>query len=187
MRHYEANIMRQKYYKQKQIGNVESVNSLMIQWNASYQHVQYWQGNSTYRDMLQCVQNCIVTGGRKWGGGRKLDNKQPYGHVQKLVETVEVRLPYCGTDRTAASNKPDSTVSDNKQETRVSIDTALPADRNVIKKVAEKFLKYKDHTIEIRCMWNVKAKVIPVIMGATGTVSESLQAVPEQNTGKARN
>jgi len=123
----------------------------------------------------------------KGGGGRKLDNKQPYGHVQKLVETVEVRLPYCGTDRTAASNKPDSTVSDNKQETRVSIDTALPADRNVIKKVAEKFLKYKDHTIEIRCMWNVKAKVIPVIMGATGTVSESLQAVPEQNTGKARN
>jgi len=28
-------------------------------------------------------------------------------------------------------------------------------DRNVIKKEAEKILKYKDLTIEIQCMWNV--------------------------------
>jgi len=32
-------------------------------------------------------------------------------------------------------------------------------------------------------MWNVKANVIPVIIGATGTISKSL-AVPEQQTGK---
>jgi hypothetical protein len=31
----------------------------------------------------------------------------------------------------------------------------------VIKKEAEKFLKYKDLTIEIQSMWNVKTKVIP--------------------------
>jgi len=36
-------------------------------------------------------------------------------------------------------------------------------------------LKYKDLTIEIQCMWNVKTKVIPVIIGTTGTISKSFR------------
>ena len=55
------------------------------------------------------------------------------------------------------------------------IDVAIPGDRNVIKREAEKILKYKDLIIEIQRMWNVKAKVIPVITGATGTISISLR------------
>jgi hypothetical protein len=50
------------------------------------------------------------------------------------------------------------------------IDVAIPGDRNVIQKEAEKILKYKDLTIEIQRMWNVKIRVIPVIIGATGTI-----------------
>jgi hypothetical protein len=50
------------------------------------------------------------------------------------------------------------------------IDVAIPRDRNVIKKEAEKILKYKDLITEIQCMWNVKIKVTPVIIGATGTI-----------------
>jgi len=46
------------------------------------------------------------------------------------------------------------------------IDVAISGHRNVIKKEAEKILKYKDLTIEIQRMWNVKTKVIPVIRGA---------------------
>ena len=45
----------------------------------------------------------------------------------------------------------------------------------MIKKEAEKILKYKDLTIQIQCMWNVKTKVIPVIIGATGTISKSFR------------
>jgi hypothetical protein len=50
-----------------------------------------------------------------------------------------------------------------KEGTRVSIDVAIPGDKNVIKKEAEKILKYKDLIIEIQRMWNVKAKMIKVI------------------------
>jgi len=45
----------------------------------------------------------------------------------------------------------------------MSIDVAIPGDRNVIKKEAEKILKYEDLVIEMQGLWNVKAKVIPVI------------------------
>jgi hypothetical protein len=44
----------------------------------------------------------------------------------------------------------------------------------VIKKEAEKILKYKDLIIEMQHMWNVKENWIPVITGATGTISKSL-------------
>ena len=50
------------------------------------------------------------------------------------------------------------------------IDVAILGDRSVIKKEAEKILKYKDLTIEIQRMWKVKTRVIPVIIGATGTI-----------------
>ena len=38
------------------------------------------------------------------------------------------------------------------------IDVAILGDRNVIKKEAEKILKYKDLTTEIQRMWKVKNK-----------------------------
>jgi hypothetical protein len=55
------------------------------------------------------------------------------------------------------------------------IDVAISVGRNMIKKEAEKILKYKDLAIEIQLMWNVKARVIPVIIGATGTISKSFK------------
>jgi len=55
------------------------------------------------------------------------------------------------------------------------LDAAISGDRNVIKKEGENILKYKDLTIEIQRMWTVKTKVIPVIIGATGTISKSFR------------
>ena len=64
------------------------------------------------------------------------------------------------------------------------IDAAISGDRNVIKKEAEKILKHKDLTTEIQRMWNVKTKVIPVITGATGTISKSLRKYVSNIPGK---
>ena len=55
------------------------------------------------------------------------------------------------------------------------IDAATSGERNLIKKEAEKILKYKDLTINIQRVWNVKARVIPVIIGATGAISKSFR------------
>jgi hypothetical protein len=43
------------------------------------------------------------------------------------------------------------------------VDVPIPEDRNVIKKEAERILKYKDLVTEMQRMWSEKAKVIPVI------------------------
>jgi hypothetical protein len=52
------------------------------------------------------------------------------------------------------------------------IEAAIAGDRNVIKQEAQNFLKCKDLLIEIQRMWNVKANVLPVITGTTGTISK---------------
>jgi hypothetical protein len=57
---------------------------------------------------------------------------------------------------------------------------AIPSDRNVIQKESEKKLKYKNVSIEIQRMWNMKCFVIPVIIGATGIVTKGLKNIWEQ-------
>jgi hypothetical protein len=52
-------------------------------------------------------------------------------------------------------------------------DVAISGDRNVIDKKTEKILKYKDLTTEIQRMRDVKTKVIPLMTGATRTISKS--------------
>jgi hypothetical protein len=64
------------------------------------------------------------------------------------------------------------------------IDVAISGDRNVIKKEAEKILKYKELTTEIQRMWNVRTKVIQVIIGATGTISKSFRKYMSNIPGK---
>jgi len=64
------------------------------------------------------------------------------------------------------------------------IDVAISGDRNMIKKEADKILRYKDLTIEIQRMWTVKTKVIPVIIGTTGTISKSFRKYMSNIPGK---
>jgi hypothetical protein len=64
------------------------------------------------------------------------------------------------------------------------IDVAISGDRNVIKKEATKILKYKDLTTEIQRMWNVKTKMIQVIIRATGTISKSFRKYVSNIPGK---
>jgi hypothetical protein len=60
------------------------------------------------------------------------------------------------TDRTTPINKPDIIIRENEKETCVLINTAISGFRNVIKKEAEKILKYEHLTKEIKRMLNAK-------------------------------
>jgi len=82
------------------------------------------------------------------------------------------------------NNKPDSILRDYENGTYMLIDVTISGERNVIKKEAEKILKYKNLTIEIQRMWNVKTKVIPVITGATGAISKLLRKYVSNIPGK---
>jgi hypothetical protein len=53
------------------------------------------------------------------------------------------------TDTTIPNNKPDIMISYIEKGACVLIDVAISGDRNVIKKEAEKFLKYKDLIIQM--------------------------------------
>jgi hypothetical protein len=112
------------------------------------------------------------------GNRGTLRQKNWYEHVPKSVETSrggKVTILWnqqVQTDRTIPNNKPGIVIRDNEKGTCMLIDVAIPGDRNVIQKETEKILKYKDLTIEIQRMWNVKTRVIPVIIGATGTISK---------------
>jgi hypothetical protein len=83
------------------------------------------------------------------------------------------------------ANRPDIIVVKNKKEKNcLFIDVAIPSDENVVQKEAEKKLKYKNLSIEIQKMWNMKCFVMPVLTGATGIVSKSLQKYLETIPGQ---
>jgi len=119
-----------------------------------------------------------------------LDKKHWYEHVPKSVETIQggkVTILWnhqVQTDRNIPNNKPDIIIRDNEKGICMLIDVAVSGDRNVIKKEAEKILKYKYLAIEVQRMWNVKPKVIPVITGATGTISKSFRKYVSNIPGK---
>jgi len=77
------------------------------------------------------------------------------------------------TDREVTANIANILIKNKKEKTCTLIDVAIPADRNVVKKEAEKKLKYKSLCIEIKRMWNLKCTILPVIIGATGIVTRN--------------
>ena len=106
------------------------------------------------------------------------NNKTGQGGDVTILWTQQVQ-----TDRTIPNNKPNIIIRDNEKRTCMLIVVAISRDRNVIKKEVEKILKYKDLTIEIQRMWNVKIKAIPVIIGATETISKSFRKYASNISG----
>jgi len=93
-----------------------------------------------------------------------------YTHIPKPVcEDGDITVLWnqaVHTEREVTANRRHTIIKNKKEETYTLIDVAIPAERNVVQKEAEKNLKYKSLCIEIKRMWNLKCTIIPVKIGA---------------------
>ena len=78
------------------------------------------------------------------------------------------------TNRTITANRPGIIVKDSVNSTCKLIDMTVPPDRNITLKEIKKKSKYKDLELEIQRMWHMKTIVIPVVVGALGTVKKGM-------------
>ena len=69
------------------------------------------------------------------------------------------------TDREVVANRSAIIVKNREEKMSILMDMAIPVDRNVIQKDAEKKLKYNTLCIEIQQIWNMKCMITPVVSG----------------------
>ena len=61
-----------------------------------------------------------------------------------------------------------------KKRTCKIVDFAVPADHRIKLKECEKKDKYLDFARELKKLWNMQVKIIPIVIGAFGTVTKGL-------------
>jgi hypothetical protein len=79
------------------------------------------------------------------------------------------------TDRVIQARRPDIVVVDKHKKSVTIIDIAVPNDTNINDKEEEKIMKYQDLRIEVRRLWKMKVKVVPIVIGALGSVPRGLK------------
>ena len=79
------------------------------------------------------------------------------------------------TDRHIGANRPDIITKDEMNSSCKLIDMTVPCDKNVSCKEIERKSKYKDLEIETQRMWKMKTEVIPIVIGALGTIKKVME------------
>ena len=74
------------------------------------------------------------------------------------------------TDHLIEARRPDLVVVDKKRACKI-IDFAVPGDR-IAEKGKEKIEKCQDLRRELHKIWNVRVKIIPLVMGSLGATSK---------------
>ena len=78
------------------------------------------------------------------------------------------------TDHLIAARRPDLTIINKKKRTCKIVDFAVPADDRIKLKEREKKDKYLDLARELKKLWNMQVAIIPIVIGAFGTVTKGL-------------
>ena len=78
------------------------------------------------------------------------------------------------TDHLISAKRPDLIIINEKKRTCKIVDFAVPADHRIKLKVCEKKDKYLDFARELKKLWNMEVTIIPIVIGAFGTVPKGL-------------
>ena len=84
------------------------------------------------------------------------------------------------TDHIVEARRPDMMIIDKEKKSCLIVDFAVPSDHRIEIKEREKIEKYQDLKREVQKLWNMKAKIIPIVIGALGTIPKTLQKQLEQ-------
>jgi hypothetical protein len=87
--------------------------------------------------------------------------------------------PICGTYRLSQIQQYWQTdLIEKRRQTRLLIDITTPEESNVNTKETEQLNKCKDLEIEASRMWKVRTEIVPVTIGALGTMKKGLDQNP---------
>ena len=78
------------------------------------------------------------------------------------------------TGRAVKHNRPDVIVIDRGKKTWTLVDFSVPLDKNIVSKENEKIEKYGILAREVRRIYRVSTKIVPVVVGALGTIPRRL-------------
>ena len=108
------------------------------------------------------ARKCNFEAGDKW-----------YEHeLESVSENEDYKISWdfsIQTDHIMEARRPDLVVVDKKRICKI-IDFAVPGDSRIAEKEKDKREKYQDLRRELQKIWNVKVKIIPLVVGSLGAI-----------------
>ena len=112
---------------------------------------------------MKLARECNFESGDKW-----------YEHEpESVLENEEYKILWdfsIQTDHVIEARRPDLVVVDKKYRSCEIIDFAVPGDSRIEGKEEDKTEKYQDLGRELQKIWNVKVKIIPLVVGSLGAI-----------------
>ena len=147
----------------------ETINHLISECSKmaqrEYKHRHDWVGRRIHWDI--CRKFGIQASG-KW-----------YNHEQENAvenDTCKVLRGFTiQTDHVIEARRSDLILIKKKEKNCIIVDFAIPYDTRIEPKEKEKVDKYQDLKRELQKLWDMRVKVVPIVIGALGTLSKEIK------------
>ena len=126
---------------------------------------EYKRGHDSLGKIVhwKLARKCNFEAGGKW-----------YEHEpESVLENEDYKILWdfsIQTDHVIEVRRPDLVVVDNKERSCKIVDFVVPRDSGIGKKEKGKIEKYQDLERELQKIWNIKVKIIPLVVGSLGAI-----------------